>query len=126
MSAAIANLKDRLHSLFLCRCEADPDSGCWIWLGAWQRTGLGVVRVAGHLYTAHRVSLWIYRGGFRLPDRNVRVYHRGCRVPACCAPEHLSLARSQGQLNTALARLGRFKSCSSSGNDNPTVPGSRS
>ncbi len=107
-----AVLKDQLHERFLRACELDPITECWIWTGAWQKeSGLGVLKVQGKLYTAHRVALWVYRGGFDLCDtRGARVYHShpDCESPACCAPEHLSIASSAAAVNTALAILGRF------------------
>jgi hypothetical protein len=111
MCDRLASLKDALHARFLRLCENDLLTGCWIWTGAWQETsGLGVIRVRGRLYTAHRVALWVYRGGFRLEDTTRRVYHSACDVPACCAPEHLRLASSPAAVNRALRRLGRFSS----------------
>lgn len=107
MSQSLRAVKDRLHGLILAHAELDPDTGCWVWTRAWDSQGLGVISVDGHLHTVSRVAAWVYRGGFRLLNRSVRVYHR-CRTPACCNPEHLRLAAGPGGVNRALARLGRF------------------
>ncbi len=127
-----AALKDALHLRFLARCERDPFTGCWIWTGAWQKeSGLGVMRVQGRLYTAHRVALWVYQGGFELSNTaGIRVYHAKCASPACCAHEHLARA-TVADVNTALGRLGRFtpriRPCiGPSGNASGITPGSRS
>jgi hypothetical protein len=104
----VSDLKDRLHELFLSSCEVDEFTGCWVWTGAWDKSGNGVVSVQGRLYSAHRVAAWVYRGGFRLEDASIRVYHT-CQTPACFAPEHLAKARGSAGVNQALARLGRFR-----------------
>jgi len=103
-------LKDRCHELLVRYCEPDPATDCWIWTRSWQTSkGLGVLRIAGRLFTVHRVSAWVYGvADFDLFDTSIRIYHARCRTPACFNYEHLDWARGPGGVNTALARLGRF------------------
>ncbi len=88
----IEALKNRMHLTLLARSEEDLETGCWVFVGAWDRSGEGVLRV-GHLgtFTAGRVAAWVYRG-VELSDPAVRVRH-ACRMPACFRPEHLRIER---------------------------------
>lgn len=86
--------KDAIHARLLTRCEYDPATNCWVYTGAWDKNGLGAMKVGGRLVPVHRVSAWIYRGGFDLWDRSVKVRHR-CKncCPACFNPDHLAIKR---------------------------------
>src|SRR5918996_5758829 len=57
-----------------------------VWTGARKANGMGQVRIAGKLFTAAHVA-WERAYG-PVPDR-MRV--KGCVVPACVRPDHLSL-----------------------------------
>lgn len=108
----IDRLKDDAHDRLKWRIEEDPDTGCWIYTGAWEQgSGLGVLRVAGRVFTASRVAAWVYGPvSFDLFDTaGVRVYHHDCNVPACCNPDHLRVAAGSGAVNAALATLGRCR-----------------
>lgn len=58
-------------------------SGCWLWKGARNRYGYGVVRWHGAARLAHRVSYELHRGP--CPPELDHL----CRVPACVNPAHL-------------------------------------
>jgi len=66
-----------------------PDSsdpfGCWIWVGARNRKGYGVMSVYGHHAPAHRVS-WMLAGRPLTPGLTL---DHTCRVRECVNPDHL-------------------------------------
>jgi hypothetical protein len=65
---------------------ADPNSGCWVWLGAVNPKGYGkVMRQGFHL--AHRWSWFLSTGD---DPGKMCVLHK-CDVPSCVNPDHLFL-----------------------------------
>ncbi len=73
----------------------EPNTGCWLWLGAVRPSGYGYYheRVNGKTRpeAAHRVSWKRAHPGQELPrGRSVYVCHR-CDTPACVNPDHLFL-----------------------------------
>jgi len=74
---------------FLEKVEPEPMSGCWLWLGARQPFGYGVLNISrrGRVETAHRLAWGLFRG--TIPDA-MHVLHR-CDNPPCCNPAHLFL-----------------------------------
>jgi len=65
-----------------------PESGCWIWVGAWDEKGYGRVYSAGQTYEyAHRASYRLHLG--QAAD-GLHVCHK-CDTPACVNPDHLFL-----------------------------------
>lgn len=60
--------------------------GCWLWPGARNHGGYGVMRYRGKTRRVHRVSAHLFLG-FDL-DGSVKVLHR-CDNPSCFNPSHL-------------------------------------
>ncbi len=60
----------------------EPNSGCWLWLGALTETGYG--RIRGGL-KAHIFSYRLFKG--KIPE-GLELHHK-CRVRSCVNPEHL-------------------------------------
>lgn len=69
----------------------EPNSGCWIWLGAVNSGGYGTIRIGPKTRLAHRVMVEQVRG--QIPD-GMLVCH-SCDVPPCINPDHLWLGSSQ-------------------------------
>ena len=65
----------------------EPNSGCWLWLGAVNAWGYGTIRIDGKTLLAHRVSWMENRGP--IPEENI-VCH-SCDIPSCLNPDHLWL-----------------------------------
>lgn len=65
-----------------------PESGCWLWLGAWDTYGYGRIGSHGkHISTAHRLFYQLHKGAI---GPGLYVCHK-CDTPACVNPEHLFL-----------------------------------
>lgn len=64
-----------------------PESGCWLWTGATNRSGYGRINVSGSVWLAHRASWLLHRG--ENPGAQ-HVCHK-CDTPACVNPDHLFL-----------------------------------
>jgi len=67
---------------------SEPNSGCWLWLGATMRNGYGVIGLGGRAdgtALAHRVAYQTLRGD--IPD-GFDLDHL-CRNRACVNPDHL-------------------------------------
>jgi len=74
----------------LDKIVAIPFSGCWIFMGATNDFGYGVVGAGGRGVSndrAHRITYKHFKG--EIPN-GMFVCH-SCDVPSCCNPEHLFL-----------------------------------
>lgn len=85
----------------MARCEADPETECWIYTGAWDQGGAGRMSVCGKTYAVARIAAWIYFPHFDLDGEEV-VRHEVCRTPACFNPQHLIRVKDQGVHNRML------------------------
>lgn len=69
------------------RSIPEPNTGCWLWLGAANEKGYSQISLKGRAFFVHRLA-------FILSGRKITpgmfVCHK-CDVPACCNPEHLFL-----------------------------------
>ena len=91
------------------RFEADtipePNTGCWLWMGALGSWGYGVIWGDGRLKRAHRVAFELYVGP--IPE-GMDVCHK-CDVTWCVNPEHLFLGDdSDNQRDRALKGRARI------------------
>lgn len=74
-----------------------PWSGCWIFMGALNDSGYGIVGKGGRGSgndRAHRVTYQYFRGP--IPDGMFVCHH--CDVPSCCNPEHLFLGTNNDNM----------------------------
>lgn len=84
MAKPILSLIQHLES----KSIPEPNSGCWIWLGAPTPKGYGQYRKKGQKpQQAHRASWTVYNGP--IPE-GMQVCHK-CDVPSCINPAHLFL-----------------------------------
>jgi hypothetical protein len=85
------------------RSIGEPNTGCWIWDGAWDADGYGRAKFDGEGLPAHRLAWMGFRG--RIPV-GLTVRHR-CDVSCCVNPDHLSLGTIQDNIDDRTAS-GRF------------------
>lgn len=93
----------------------EPNSGCWIWMKAFNPGGYGVIRDAKRTHPAHRRA---YETAFNCSVlKGIDVCHR-CDVRLCVNPDHLFLGtRTDNMLDAA--RKGRIKTPNLAGEDSP-------
>jgi len=70
-------------------------NGCWIWNGSLTEFGYGQVFHNRKMYRAHRLS-WIIHNG-EIP-KGILICHI-CDVRSCINPQHLFMARHQGNMD---------------------------
>jgi len=74
-----------LEECFDEKWTPEPNTGCWLWLGALDTPGYGQVRQRGKMLMAHRVAYERWVG--EVPA-GLHVDHL-CRQRCCVNPEHL-------------------------------------
>lgn len=87
MSIVVAVMDGRLPSRFWDKVVPEPNSGCWLWLGALASGGYGVSWVvgAGRQRASHRVAYEALVGPVPV---GLELDHL-CRTRSCCNPLHL-------------------------------------
>ena len=84
MNRSVTPIEER----FWAKVSPEPNSGCWLWIGAIGRGGYGELRTGrrGMLQAkAHRVAYELYKG----PIPNGLQLDHLCRIPSCVNPYHL-------------------------------------
>lgn len=71
---------------FMSNVSEEPNTGCWIWLGACDPSGYGRAWVDGRDFPSHRLSLRLFMQ--TETKGNDQVDHL-CRSTWCVNPEHL-------------------------------------
>lgn len=80
-AAAPITLRERILALV----SPEPNSGCWLWMGAVSSDGYGIIRADRRSQPAHRLAYIAFKG--QIPD-GMTIDHL-CRVRGCVNPDHL-------------------------------------
>lgn len=80
----------------------EPNSGCWLWDGCYDRDGYGFIRILGKNIKAHRFSLSRNSG---IDGAGLLACH-SCDTPECVNPAHLFWGDGSANQSDA-ARKGR-------------------
>ena len=84
------------------KVSPEPNTGCWLWIGALNNRGYGVINTGNDstMY-AHRLSLGLARG--KPLDRGECALHR-CDNPCCVNPAHLFVGTIKDNVHDMLAK----------------------
>ena len=83
--------EERFEALYM----PEPNSGCWIWIGAITRLGYSKFGLKGKWGFGHRVSYRLYKG--EIPN-GLEIDHL-CRVRCCVNPNHLEAVTRKVNVN---------------------------
>ncbi|WP_342152278.1 hypothetical protein [Methylorubrum sp. SB2] len=85
--------------------ELHGPNECWPWTAAKSSKGYGRFKVAGKLYSPHRLIYAQYREPIvNVQERHGSVVMHSCDNPACCNPKHLSLGRQVENVADMIAK----------------------
>jgi hypothetical protein len=84
-----------LQERFNAKYVPEPNSGCWLWLGALMPNGYGRFEMHRFDEYAHRASWILHRGAI---TDGLYVLHK-CDIPSCVNPDHLFLGTQQDNLD---------------------------
>ena len=101
-------------SRLLAKVVPEPNSGCWLWVGAATRKGYGHMKFRSGFLKAHRISFLLHRGG---PIPRGMVVCHSCDVPSCVNPDHLFLGTLKANIHDCITK-GRAKRGTSCGENN--------
>lgn len=75
-----------MHDRFFDKVSIEPNSGCWLWLGAATKAGYGLMGASKTCRLATHVSLLLH--GKPRPAADLMALHK-CDNPSCVNPDHL-------------------------------------
>lgn len=87
---------DRLPERFWDKVIPDPNTGCWLWVGAIGKGGYGNFYFQGRHVNAHRVVFDVVH------DDHTAIADHLCEVKSCVNPDHLVATDIRGNTSRAL------------------------
>lgn len=97
----LENIHDRLDR------KIDKTGSCWVWTGAKQSVGYGVVVIAGRLELVHRVAYLLAHGEIPIGKELDHL----CSVRACVNPDHLEAVDRSTNVKRSYKRKGPKTRC---------------
>ena len=85
----------------------EPMSGCWLWEGAMNARGYGVVGILHRTWIASRVSYVLHVGPLptsKASDRQGHCVLHNCDNPACVNPDHLRIGTMLDNIHDMIER----------------------
>jgi len=91
-----------MHSGFIARFRTHyaEGNGCWLWKGATDKDGYGLVKRDGRMLRAHRVMYELERG----PIPGGKLVMHSCDTPGCVRPDHLLLGTPKENTQDMIAK----------------------
>jgi len=108
-----------LEQRFWDYVSCEPNSGCWLWDGSYDRKGYGQLRLKKSSRYATHIALAL--DGRPVPAGMLACHH--CDIPSCVNPAHLFVATAQQNTADMMAK-GRnrpFDDAARLGSRNPTA-----
>lgn len=96
----------RLPDHFWSKAMPEPNSGCWLWLGATTTNGYGTFS-AGGTKTAHRYAYSVLVGPV---DDGLVIDHK-CRVKCCANPAHMEPVTQKVNVQRGVAAIPKKTHC---------------
>lgn len=90
---------------FWAKVMPEPNSGCYLWLGTWDRYAYGSFYYNGRAGKAHRFSYEIHKG--QIP--NGLVIDHLCRNPYCVNPDHMEAVTYRTNIMRGINHVAFYK-----------------
>ncbi len=94
---------DELKAKLLSKREIDSVTDCWVWTGAWDADGYGVMRVGKQYARIHKLAARLWLG------KNAYVLHRSGCPRACFNPDHLTAHPTRKAMAAAYKKAEGFQ-----------------
>ena len=82
-------------------CIPEPNTGCWIWVGAIQNRGYGSIHFGGKTVSAHKIS-YLAHGNIIPPG--LELDHK-CHQRLCVNPNHLECVTHRINLQRKCSKI---------------------
>lgn len=90
------SLLDRIELHYI----PEPNSGCWLWMGALRGAGYPVIAYKNGSRAVHRIMYTLHKGKI---GKDLEVRHT-CDVPICVNPDHLIAGTHDDNMKDASVR----------------------